>query len=308
MSLDLKAIKKDSFDITTDTAPGKYFESTTDGHKIYYRIWKPTGPIKAQAIYFHGIGEHIERYDATFTKYAANGILIRGMDWRGHGRTVKSNKNGIQGYATSFEQVQVDMLQLYNLDIDGVSKDLPTFVFGHSMGGLLALVFTKNHHKSLRNFRGVIAQAPALAPGNPPPPALKFVVRSVGKLIPKLTQPSNLDATGINSSEAEVEAYLRDPLNHGVISVEVVNDMYDAAEDLKRSAADFKFPLIMYHSSIDKLTNAAASKEYFATVGSSDKIYHQYEADLKLGHEIHNEPSVKDSIVGEYTAWMLERA
>ncbi|KAJ3006246.1 UNVERIFIED_CONTAM: hypothetical protein HDU68_004188 [Siphonaria sp. JEL0065] len=283
--VDYKTIKRDSFDITTDRAPGSYFQSLSDDHKIYYHIWKPAGEIKAQALYFHGLGEHIERYDSHFSKYADAGILIRSMDWRGHGRTVKSNKDGIQGYHKSFGQVFEDMLQLYSIDIEGVSKSVPTFVFGHSMGGLLALLFAKNFGSKVQNLRGVISQSPAIKAGAPPSAPVLWAIRSLGTFLPKVTQPNELDVSGLNSIDERVIAYLKDPLNHGMISVQLAKDMFDGVDEIKTGAANFKFPLIMYHNVSDRLTLSEGSRSLFPTLGSSDKKFFEFPRDLKLGHE-----------------------
>ncbi|KAI9340552.1 ciliary BBSome complex subunit 1-domain-containing protein [Obelidium mucronatum] len=279
-----ESIAKDAFDIATDKAPGAYFESSTDGHKIYYRIWK-----------------------SYFQKYTQAGILVRSMDWRGHGRTLKSNKDGVPGYCGSFLQVHLDMLQLYNIDVEGVPKSLPTFAYGQSMGGLLALLFAKNHGSKIQNLSGVISQSPAIKAGAPPSAPVLWAVRSLGSFVPKVTQPNELDIMGINSSEDRIVEYLKDPLNHGLISVQLAKDMFDGIDEITAAAGDFKFPLIMYHNQSDRLTIATGSSELFSKIGSSDKKYFEFAADLKLGHELHNESTVQQSIISDYTTWIFER-
>ena len=108
----------------------------------------------------HGLGEHIHRYDHVFSIFAEHGIMVKGMDYRGHGRTLKKNLKSVAGYHTSFEQIWADLLELQDVVVDGVdvSPNTPTFVMGHSLGGLLALTFVANNFEKIRNFAGVISQ------------------------------------------------------------------------------------------------------------------------------------------------------
>ncbi|KAJ3345191.1 hypothetical protein HDU83_004313 [Entophlyctis luteolus] len=310
MPIDLQALKgivRPPFDAAADSAPGTYFPASADGHLIYSRFWKPAGTAKARIIAIHGLGEHISRYDHVFSAFAANGFLVKGLDYRGHGRTVFKNK-GIQGYTYSFEQVYQDLLQLAALPVDGLNENgLPTFIFGHSMGGLIALGFVVAHGSSIPNLRGVISQAPAIGPGKPVPGLLQTGVKLVGNLIPKVQQNNNLDLEGLSSSQAAVEDYLRDPLNHPYITVQLARDMFVTSDRLIAAAADFQLPLIMYHNELDIFTSPVISSEWFKKAGSSDKTYKLFtKADL-LGHEIHGEPSVKEGIISDYVAWMNAR-
>ncbi|KAJ3121546.1 hypothetical protein HK100_012336 [Physocladia obscura] len=306
----LAAIKRDKFDIEQDDAPGSYFAATADGHQVYYNIWKPTGPVKARILAFHGLGEHVSRYEHVFTRFAESGILVKGMDWRGHGRTVQKNKD-IPGFAHSFTQVFHDMIQLSNLSVDGVADELnlPTFVvgFGHSMGGLLALAFVENHRAIIKNYKGVISQCPAIAPGKKLPGFLEFIIRLLGGVIPKVTQPNSLEADGLCSDEEIVVKYFKDPLNHGMISMQLAKDMIKTADALQANAKSFVDPIIMYHNTRDRFTSAQASQAWFNQIASADKTYKAFTEEHQVEHEIHNEPSVNDSIITDYIAWINER-
>ena len=114
---------------------------SSDGYQIYTKTWSDphVEPI-ALVLAFHGVGEHITRYDHVFTEFARNGIIVKGMDIRGHGHTHRMNiDQGLVsklGYQMSFKAVWNDMIQLYELPVQGVpdAKLLPTVVFGHSLG------------------------------------------------------------------------------------------------------------------------------------------------------------------------------
>lgn len=60
----------------------------------------------------------------------------------------------------TFKNVFEDLILLNDMEIEGLPKkgEVPMFVFGHSMGGLIALSLVNGYAGRLRNFRGVIAQ------------------------------------------------------------------------------------------------------------------------------------------------------
>ncbi|KAI8839353.1 Alpha/Beta hydrolase protein [Chytriomyces cf. hyalinus JEL632] len=302
-------VKREKFDISKDsTANGAYLAAKADGHRIFYNIWKPKGTAKAEVLFFHGLGEHCLRYEHVFSKFADAGIVVRAIDWRGHGRTYMRNASAIQGFHESFDQVFEDMFQVAAVDIEGVPKGLPLFVFGHSMGGLLALSFVHKNKSKLPNLRGCIAQAPALSAGKPIPMILQFIIMWLGGFLGKVTQPNELELDGLCSHDPVVDEYVRDPLNHGQISLRLAKDMLVHQKLLLSEAATFTTPLIMYHSCLDRFTAISATEKFMDTCGSTDKKYNGFSEGQKLEHEIHNEPSVSNTIISEYIEWIMERA
>ena len=124
-------------------------------------LFQPKIPVIATVLAVHGLGEHIQRYDHIFSVFAEHGIMVKGIDYRGHGRTLKKNATtSIPGYHTSFEQIWADLLQLQDMAVEGIDtpRNLPTFVMGHSLGGLLALTFAFHNDKKIHNLAGVICQ------------------------------------------------------------------------------------------------------------------------------------------------------
>ncbi|KAJ3345513.1 hypothetical protein HDU83_004020 [Entophlyctis luteolus] len=284
LELERRAIRKAPFDIRTDKPAGTYFSAIADGRMIYYNIWKPPGKIKAQVLFFHGLGEHIQRYDHVFQRFAQAGILVKGMDWRGHGRTFFRNPGSIRGFHDSFNQVFEDMLQLYAIPVEGMTRAVPTFVAGHSMGGLLSLCFTHIHKGKIQSLRGCISQAPALGPGTPVNWILVLIVKWFGGILGKFTQPNGLQIGGLCSSESVIRAYLRDPLVHNLVSFRMGRDMFQHSEFLAKCAAQFKTPLIMYHSIKDTFTSPVASKKFYDAAGSVDKLFKGFKGE-GLEHE-----------------------
>jgi alpha-beta hydrolase superfamily lysophospholipase len=109
-------------------------------------------------------------------------------------------------------------------------KDLPTFLFGQSMGSeiVLGLAITLGDLTILfKNFRGIIAQSPALVPVSPLPfyvfPLLRLA--KLFKPVGRITQPNQLVVDGINSDPEEVRIYNEDPLIYDRASLRLIRDV-----------------------------------------------------------------------------------
>lgn len=108
---------------------------------IYYNVWEDTENPKLLVQIIHGMSEHISRYD-DFAKFLnAHGILVYGMDLRGHGRTgLCNNTLGIFADVDGWDRVLEDQRSLYAL-FRKKYPNIPFVLLGHSMGSF----FTRNY-------------------------------------------------------------------------------------------------------------------------------------------------------------------
>lgn len=106
--------------------------------EIYYKLWDNVQNPKAVLQVFHGMVEHILRYE-NFAKFLnANSIIVVGMDIRGHGKTgATSNKLGYLADEDGWDLVIEDQHDLY-LQLRNRYSSLPFILLGHSMGSFFA--------------------------------------------------------------------------------------------------------------------------------------------------------------------------
>ncbi|KAJ3179977.1 hypothetical protein HDU85_004261 [Gaertneriomyces sp. JEL0708] len=292
----------------SDVAGGDYF-TTKDGSDVYYKIWKPTADPVAALLAIHGVGEHCNRYNDMFSAFAAEGIVVRALDLRGHGRThFKNVENGsIQGYLNGFKSIFEDLLQLNSLVIDGLpaAGELPTFVFGHSMGGLLALALVNEHADRIPNFRGVVAQAPCIRTTRTFPAAVLNLIKFLSPLAYKLqAAPGPLRPEHILDEEFH-ENFLSDPWRHNFMTLRTLRDFIVYGRKLERGAAHFAWPVLIYHAQGDVLTDCNASEKFIKDAASTDKTLRLF---VNAKHELHYCSSIRAEVTSEYTAWILKRA
>jgi alpha-beta hydrolase superfamily lysophospholipase len=225
----------------------------------------------------HGLGEHIGRYDHVGAALTGAGYTLLGSDLRGHGKS-----GGPRGHSPSLEAFLSDIDSLIQQARDRY-PGRPCFLYGHSLGGLLALAYVKARKPALA---GVVVTGAGL---RSPLQEQKFKVllaRILGSLMPTLTLPSGLDPQTISRDPQVVEAYVRDPLVHDRTTTGFGKAALQAVDGAFAGAADFRLPLLIMHGSADRLTYPAGSEEFARLVpgGAALKLWEG------LYHEIHNEP------------------
>ncbi|MER0237641.1 alpha/beta hydrolase [Fulvimarina sp. MAC8] len=104
---------------------------------------------RAVVLLFHGLAEHAKRYRGFAADLVDAGFAVFAHDHRGHGSTVARDAP-FRRFARhdGAEAVLRDCRAVLD-HARGEYPDLPIFVFGHSMGGLIALNFVESHGANL---------------------------------------------------------------------------------------------------------------------------------------------------------------
>jgi len=129
----------------------KTFEAnwkSKDGIDFFVRGWQPDHRPKALIALVHGLGEHTGRYEHVAKAMTDAGYAFAGFDLRGHGKS-----SGIRGHFPSLEAVMQDIKDFF-IFLTQRYPDIPQFLYGHSLGGLLVLTYVL---KNKTGLKGVIA-------------------------------------------------------------------------------------------------------------------------------------------------------
>lgn len=119
-----------------------FFNSSTGKNKIHTVIWQDdtVTPIAVMQI-AHGVAEHIERYDEFARFLVSNGFVVCGNDHLGHGKSVNTlDELGCFAEEDGDVRMVDDMHILYKI-MHKRYPELPYFLFGHSMGSMLARLY-----------------------------------------------------------------------------------------------------------------------------------------------------------------------
>ena len=116
-----------------------------EGYEIFVYRWGPPSGVDAKAVVQieHGAAEHALRYERVARYLNQNGYIVYADDHRGHWKTaVTMDKAGICG-PDGWDWMVKDAKQLTEI-IKEKHPGLPVFLFGHSMGSLMAQGYIQN--------------------------------------------------------------------------------------------------------------------------------------------------------------------
>lgn len=240
--------------------PGDRWEGWTeasDGTRLFTRHWAAPNPA-AGVVLVHGLGDHSGRYRELAEEMADRGISVTGFDLRGHGRSP-----GRRGDLRSLPVVLSDIEAL-----EGESRrwmgEAPTFLFGHSMGGLFVLLRALDG--TAERVRGVVASAPWLRTRAPVPTWKELLGRLLSRVAPAWTLDTGLDPESLSRDPEWVRSYLRDPLVHHRISAR----LYDAvgrAQD-RVLAGSLNLPVLVLVPEEDPLVDPDTARSFAASEGA----------------------------------------
>lgn len=275
----------------------KHFEDkwkSSDEITFFIRGWEPEhGEPKGLVALVHGLGEHTARYSHVGKVIAKAGYALVGFDLRGHGKS-----GGPRGHASSLDEYMQDIRQFFRL-MEERYPEIPHFLYGHSLGGLLVLAYAIQYGAHLK---GVVATGPGLRSSLQEQKAKLAMVHLLGSLLPTVTVQSGLDAASISRDAAIVEAYKNDPLVHYNASLGFGKAALQAIDLCFTHAKEFPVPLLIMHGKADKIAYSSGSEEFVEQLRAAGK-----NVTLKLWddlyHEVHNEPE-KEEVFKFMVAWL----
>ena len=269
------------------------FFDGSDGNKIYERCWLPedTSSVKAILIIVHGLAEHSGRYEHVAEYMIPKGIAVGSIDHRSHGKS-----DGKDSEFNSIDELVEDLHIFVNL-IKERLPDVPLFMYGHSLGGLIA---THYAIKKQPDFKGLILTGPALKIADDISPLLIKVSGLLAKIAPHM-KTITLDGNAVSRDPSVVEKYNADPLNYrGGIPANTAAAMNNGIKEANERFSEIKLPLFVMHGAEDRLADPAGSKAIVEGVSSEDKTLKIFDG---MYHELVNEPE-KEDIMNEMLTWM----
>jgi len=251
-----------------------------DGNEFFVQGWEPETQPRAVIALAHGLGEHIGRYAHVAQALTDAGYALIGFDLRGHGKS-----GGARGHFPSLDVVMGDIRQFFQF-VSQRYPNIPQFLYGHSLGGLLALTYAVQDNRL--GLKGVMVTGSGLRSALQEQKAKIMMARILGSLAPAMTIPSGLDTKGISRDPAVVDRYGNDPLVHDKASLGLGKAALTAIDLCFARAREFAYPLLIMHGAADPITYPSGSEDFARLASQNNK-----DVTLKLWdglyHEIHNE-------------------
>ncbi len=248
------------------------------------RRWRPRGTPWAALLVIHGYAEHSGRYDRFARQLAAAGVAVAAPDLGGHGHA-----GGARARVSAIADLVADArAALARIRSEPGGERL--FVFGHSMGGLVATALALEE----QDLAGLVLSGAALAD----PAGLEALLAV--EPFPEF----RIEASQLARDPRVGEEYDRDPLNYrGPMPRETAAALAEGARAVRSAWSALELPLLVLHGGGDEIVPPSGSEELFRAARAPDK---ELVVLPELGHEILNEP--EGEAIGERIAsWLRER-
>ena len=263
----------------------------SEGRWLFYKRYSSPKNKKGEILALHGAAEHSGRYHELGSILAQNGYHFYILDFTGHGRS-----EGRRGHVHHFEDYLVDIANFYAFLKIHKKMEVP-YILGHSMGGLLATIFTAWGQCPAK---GLILSGPLFKLKVPVPFFKRVLAKLLSSIYPAFCMPSELDPALLTHDTEIVEEYLTDPLVQHHANVRWFTEMLKAMKKAQFSFPCIKIPCLFFHGEKDSITDPESTKASFQKLASQDKeLYIVREA----YHEVFNEQG-REQVFEKLIEWL----
>jgi alpha-beta hydrolase superfamily lysophospholipase len=288
-----------------------------DQHRISGTLWLPEGGVSGVVQIFHGLGEHHRRYERFAGIAVARGLAVVAHDHRGHGPHAEDLGHFA---AKGGWQLLTDDGLLVNDMIGDRYSGVPIVLLGHSMGSYVAQHFSMQHDYRLTALILSASTWPMkakLLPGQiiANIEALRLGVRGKSRLLDKLGfgdfnkpfLPARTELDWLSRDNAEVDAYINDPLCGGPYScglwLAILGGLRTIASDRALQRIRSELPILLTGGSDDPVGGEKGITDlamHYARSGHNNLVTKIYPAGR---HEMFNETN-RDEFSVDLLNWI----
>jgi len=266
-----------------------------DDCPLFYQVWRPAGEARGIVVLVHGLGEHSDRYPHLREALLEAGYMLAACDLRGHGRS-----GGRRGHIDSFDEYRTD-LALALQHFQSLRPELPLFLYGHSLGSVIALDFILAGGDGLT---GSILSGAALDASQVAPAWQVAILKGLSRIWSTFSLKVALPGALLSRDPDVCNAYDSDPMVHWTRSARLATEGLAAVERVRSHAEDLHTPALFIHGEQDPIVPVGAARAFFEAIPASDKTMYVYAGGL---HECHNDLD-NARVMGDVVAWLDERS
>ncbi len=231
-----------------------------DGIDRDIHIWEANNA-KGILIAIHGAMAHGGDYGTMAKSFNQKGWHMVSFDMRGHNKQRKVHIRRFEDY--------LDDLKLFIGWAQRAYPNLPVFIVGHSMGGLVAGLYALYRETPDDTIQGYILSAPYWANAVPLSPVLKWLSGLLAFLTPSLSAPTE-DFLDVLTHDAQITARHRqdeaDDIRARKVSCRFANELFKAHSLLEQKIDQWQAPLFAVIAGDDRLTDSKAVLKYLDTI------------------------------------------
>ncbi len=266
--------------------------TSAGGVRIHTHAWLPEGSPRAVVVICHGVNSHGGQYRWTGEQLASRGFAAYALDLRGRGKS-----DGERFYVEDVADYVADLRGLVQIAKQR-HPGLPTYVLGHSAGGVVACTYTLDHQAEID---GLICESFAFQV--PAPGFVLAAIKGISHVAPRLGVLT-LHMKDFTRDPAALAALDADPLTKGETQpAATVAALVRADERLHDSFGQITLPVLIMHGTADKATVCKGSEYFHAHAGSADKTLRLYEGHY---HDLLNDLG-KEGVLQDIVGWIEAR-
>jgi alpha-beta hydrolase superfamily lysophospholipase len=271
--------------------PSIFHESSvlSGGVRLVVRTHTPAGPIRAEVVITHGLGEHAGRYGHVAARFGKEGLRTTVYDLRGHGRS-----EGRRGDAPSYDALLDDVAAVIGTIED---SGRPRFLMGHSLGAQITMNYLLARAPVCA---GVIAASPWLRLAFRPAAWRISLARAISRWWPTFMQPAPSSPEKLSRDLDHLMSLPNPELRHHRISARLFFAVVEGGERALAQAGECKTPIFLLHGGDDPVTSAEASQEFYERAATRDKEFRLYPG---TRHETHNDLD-RERVLADVIEWM----
>lgn len=264
------------------------------GTLLHRQCWQTTTPPRGVIHIAHGLGDHARRHGRLAAALARAGYTVYALDHRGHGYS-----DGPRATIRRFHDVVADLAD--SVDIARTHHpESPTFLIGHSWGGLVSLAYTAQHQDNLAGL--VVASTTGNAQRVPLP--ARMAVTALGWALPRMGtrklpfELATRDAAAVRDFHADKLAY------RGRVRAASAAQSLAAIQRLRTQLPQITVPVLLLHGTADAIAPSANSIYVNEHIGSTDRDLRLFDG---LYHQLFNEPE-HEAITAIVLDWLGARS
>jgi alpha-beta hydrolase superfamily lysophospholipase len=260
--------------------------------RIFVRQWNAEGETRANLVLCHGFNAHSGHWYRAAETFAAHGFSCTAADLRGRGQS-----DGERFYVDAVDEYVADL----SLAVDLARSERPgrpTFLMGHSAGGVTSVTYALDHQDRID---GLICESFAFRV--PAPDFALKLIEGASHIIPH-THALTLKMADFSRDPEWVAKLNADPLVAGESQpTATVAALARADERLSREFGKITVPLLILHGTEDHATRPDGSEQFYREAGSTDKTLKLYEGHY---HDLLNDLG-REEVLADVLSWLETR-
>lgn len=248
------AVQQPAIDLAQGASAGTL--RTVDGQALPLRVFPAEGRPRAVMLVLHGLGDYGNFFAIPAPAFAEAGITAYALDQRGHGA-------GPHPGEWSSAEAMVADARAAALAVQARHPGLPFFLYGHSMGGGIALLTVTDNAVS-RAVGGPVAVAGTVLEA-PSVFGRRFLPLAgrLGLFVLRRTAPGlELDGSGLDIHPSDngpmLQAYSADPLTQKAVRVDFVAGFMDTMDEAVEAAPALPPPALILLAEHEEVLDAGS--------------------------------------------------